>query len=99
MEELRSRRSRTPGDEVEYEMAYSGWTSCGRDLRNGLHEVCVQASVFAKEIGRNWRRVHGATVQRGTVAYGMHMYVLCRAVCMDMYGHRCMREHACVQAR
>ncbi len=53
-EELRSRRSRIPaGDEVEYEMAYGGWTSCGRDLRNGLHEVCVQASVFAKEIGRN----------------------------------------------
>jgi hypothetical protein len=50
-EELRSRRSRIPGDEVGYEMAYGGWTSCGRDLRNGLHEVCVQASVFAKEIG------------------------------------------------
>ena len=52
-EELRSRRSRIPGDEVGYEMAYSGWISCGRDLRNGLHEVCVQALVFAK---RNERR-------------------------------------------
>ncbi len=52
-EELRSRRSRIPGDEVEYEMAYGGWISCGRDLCNGLHEVYVQASVFAKEIGRN----------------------------------------------
>ncbi len=50
-EELRSRRSRIPSEEVGYEMAYSGWTSWGRDLRNGLHEVCVQASVFAKEIG------------------------------------------------
>ena len=25
-EELRSRRSRIPGDEVEYEMAHGGWT-------------------------------------------------------------------------
>jgi hypothetical protein len=48
-EELRSRRSRIPGDEVGYEMTYGGWIPCGRDLRNGLHEVCVQASVFAKE--------------------------------------------------
>nr|ABF98033.1 hypothetical protein LOC_Os03g46046 [Oryza sativa Japonica Group] len=38
-EELRSRRSRIPGDKVEYEMAHSGWTPCGRYLRNGLHEV------------------------------------------------------------
>ncbi len=51
-EELRSRRSKIPGDEVGYEMTYDGWTSCGRDLRNGLHKVCVQASVFAKGIGR-----------------------------------------------
>uniref|UniRef100_I1R2P8 Uncharacterized protein n=1 Tax=Oryza glaberrima TaxID=4538 RepID=I1R2P8_ORYGL len=51
-EELRSRRSRIPGDEVGYEMAYGGWTSCGKDLRNGLHEVCVQASVFARRNGR-----------------------------------------------
>ena len=43
-EELRSRRSRVPGDEVGYEM-------CGRDLCNGLHEVCVQVPAFAKEIG------------------------------------------------
>ncbi len=49
-EELRSRRSRMPGDEVGYEMAHDGWTPCGRDLRNGLYEVSVQASVFAKEI-------------------------------------------------
>ncbi len=47
-EELRSRRSRMPGDEVGYEMTYGGWIPCGRDLRNGLHEVCA---VFAKEIG------------------------------------------------
>ncbi len=39
--ELRSRRVRISGDEVRYEMAHGGWTSCGRDLRNGLHEVCV----------------------------------------------------------
>ena len=52
-EELRSRRSRIPGDEVGYEMAHGGWTLCGRDLCNGFYEVCVQASVFAKEIGRN----------------------------------------------
>nr|BAC84776.1 hypothetical protein [Oryza sativa Japonica Group] len=51
-DELRSRRSRIPGDEVGYEMAYGGWTSCGRDHRNGLHEICLQASVFAKRIGR-----------------------------------------------
>ncbi|BAD87549.1 hypothetical protein [Oryza sativa Japonica Group] len=31
-------------------MAYGGWTLCGRDLRNGFHEGCVQALVFAKEI-------------------------------------------------
>ena len=52
-EELRSRRSRIPGDEVGYKMAYGGWISCGRDLRNGLHEMCVQAWVFAR---RNERR-------------------------------------------
>ncbi|BAD73309.1 hypothetical protein [Oryza sativa Japonica Group] len=60
-EELRSRRSRIPGDEVGYEMAHGGWTPRGRDLRSRLHEVCVQASVFAKEIGRNWRGVYDAT--------------------------------------
>ena len=52
-EELRSRRSRIPGDEVGYKMAYGGWISCGRDLRNGLHEVCVQASVFVKELEKS----------------------------------------------
>nr|BAC99822.1 hypothetical protein [Oryza sativa Japonica Group]BAC99918.1 hypothetical protein [Oryza sativa Japonica Group] len=50
-EELRSRRSRISGDEVGYEMSHGGWTPCGRDLRNRLHEVCVQVLVFAKEIG------------------------------------------------
>ena len=50
-EELRSRRLRIPGDEVGYEMAHSGWTPCGSDLRNGLHKVYVQASVFTEEIG------------------------------------------------
>ncbi len=68
-EELRSRRSKIPGEEVGYEMAYGGWTSCGRYLRNRLHEVCVQASVFAKGIGRNWERLmYGATVRWCTVA-------------------------------
>ena len=28
-EKLRSRRSRRPGDEVEYEMTYGGWILCG----------------------------------------------------------------------
>nr|AAK21340.1 hypothetical protein [Oryza sativa Japonica Group]AAP54298.1 hypothetical protein LOC_Os10g33950 [Oryza sativa Japonica Group] len=37
-EELRSRRSRIPGNKVGYKMAYGGWKSCGRDLCNGLHE-------------------------------------------------------------
>jgi hypothetical protein len=50
-EELRSRRSRIPNNEVGYDIVYGGWTSCGRDLRNGFHEVCMQVSVFAKEIG------------------------------------------------
>jgi hypothetical protein len=40
-EELRSRRSRIPGDEIGYEMAHGGWTPYGRDLRNGLHNLCV----------------------------------------------------------
>nr|ABA98665.1 hypothetical protein LOC_Os12g32010 [Oryza sativa Japonica Group] len=62
-EELMSRRSRIPGDEVGYEMAYGGWTACGRDLCNGLHEVCVQGSVFAKDIGRNWIGVDSVTVR------------------------------------
>nr|BAD23196.1 hypothetical protein [Oryza sativa Japonica Group] len=60
--ELRSIRSSIPGDKVGYEMAHGGWTPCGGDLCNGLHEVCVQASVFAKEIGLNWRRKRAATV-------------------------------------
>jgi hypothetical protein len=63
-EELRSRRSRIPGDEVGYEMAYGGWTPCEKYLRNGFHEVCAQVSVFANELGR----VYSATVWQGTVA-------------------------------
>nr|BBF89870.1 hypothetical protein [Oryza sativa f. spontanea] len=43
-EELRSRRSRIPDDEVKYEMAYGGWTPCGRDVRNGLHEVACMCA-------------------------------------------------------
>ncbi len=53
MEELRFRRLRIPSNEIGYEMTHGEWTPCGRDLRNGLHEVCVQVPVFAKEIGRN----------------------------------------------
>ncbi len=40
-EELRSRRSKIPDNEVGYEMAHDGWTSCGRDLRNRFHKVCI----------------------------------------------------------
>lgn len=75
MEELRSRRSRIPGDEVGYEMVYGGWTSCGRDLHNGLHEVCVQVSVLAKEITKKLEEEKMCYSTRGTVA-GMHVRVL-----------------------
>ncbi len=49
-EELRSRLLSISGDEVGYEMVHGGWIPCRRDIRNGLHEVCMQASVFAKGI-------------------------------------------------
>nr|BAD23039.1 hypothetical protein [Oryza sativa Japonica Group] len=54
------------GDEVGYEMAHGGWTLCGRDLCNGFYEVCVQASVFAKEIGRN--RLGGCSMHAAAAA-------------------------------
>ena len=75
-EELRSRRSRIPGDEVGYEMAYGGWTPCGRDLRNGLHEVCVQVSVFAKESGEEYM------VQQYMWYCSMHICVCSTCMCM-----------------
>uniref|UniRef100_I1PDE1 Uncharacterized protein n=1 Tax=Oryza glaberrima TaxID=4538 RepID=I1PDE1_ORYGL len=70
-EELRSRWSRIPGDKVGYEMAYGRWTPCGRDLRNRLHVVCVQASVFANGIEREKlevRQQHATARMAGAAA-------------------------------
>ena len=91
-EELRSRRSRIPSDEVGYEITHGGWTPCGRDLRNGFHEVCVQASVFAKDIGRNWIGVYSATVRRGTVAY-ICVCTVASSTCVCTW---CMHAVACM---
>ncbi len=46
-EELRSRRSRIPGDEVGYKMAYGGWTSCERSSQRASQGV--RASVGVRE--------------------------------------------------
>ena len=92
-EELRSRRSRIPGDEVGYEMAHGGWTSCGRDLRNGLHEVCVQASVFAEE---NCGVLYGCYSTRGTVAVLLYCAYMCTQWRVCVYVDACTRACGCM---
>lgn len=68
------------GDEVGYEMVHSGWTPCGRDLCNGLHEVFVHsASVFAKEIRR--KTVEDYMVSTVLDVYGR----LSCSICMEDY--------------
>ncbi len=80
-EELRSRQSRIPGDEVGYEIAHGGWTSCGRDLRSGLHEVCVASSGVCEGDRKKLEEV----------------YIWCYSTVMYCTVHICMRagvQHA-----
>ncbi len=77
------------GDEVGYEMVHSGWTPCGRDLCNGLHEVFVHsASVFAKEIRR--KTVEDYMVSTVLDVYGRLSCSICDgtvscSICMEDY--------------
>ncbi len=95
-EELRSRRSRIPVDEVGYKMAYGGWTSYGERSSQRASRG-VRASIGVRE--GDWKKLERSIWCYSALGYcSMHMCLRTVVSSSSIYvcgAYACRCMHVC----